>query len=377
MTEVKNSPANQGRPFAEVLSPATVVLQRTALRSMVRLVRLLDRLSRLPAYREALAAQVPEVARFDPGHAAVMMGYDFHLTPAGPRLIEVNTNAGGMLPAWLAGHPGAPWPLRLKKRLLATFAAEMRDQSRGALPKPRRIAIIDEFPPRQFLYPEMEAFAALFREGRMVAEIVTPDELTASPQGVFLSGERIDLVYNRHCDFTLETPPLAGLKSAYLAGAVCLTPNPFVYALLADKRRLVQWRDAMLLAACGLTEAEQELLMTCVPECLLLEGADCERLWRERAEWVFKPVDRFGSRGVLVGEKMTRGRFEQLEPATTLVQRLVPPSTTEVPGYDLMKTDIRLYAYRDRILGVTARLYRGQVTNMRTPGGGFAAVKLT
>jgi hypothetical protein len=28
------------------------------------------------------------------------------------------------------------------------------------------------------------------------------------------------------------------------------------------------------------------------------------------------------------------------------------------------------------VLGVTARLYRGQVTNMRTPGGGFARVKV-
>jgi len=58
------------------------------------------------------------------------------------------------------------------------------------------------------------------------------------------------------------------------------------------------------------------------------------------------------------------------------VQRLVPPSTTEVPGYGPMKTDLRLYAYRDRVLGVTARLYRGQVTNLRTEGGGFAAVRV-
>jgi hypothetical protein len=89
---------------------------------------------------------------------------------------------------------------------------------------------------------------------------------------------------------------------------------------------------------------------------------------------VFKPVDRFGSRGVLVGEKMTRGRFEQLDPDTTLVQQLVPPSLTGVPGFGDMKTDLRLYAYRERVFGVTARLYRGQVTNLRTAGGGFAAV---
>jgi hypothetical protein len=305
-----------------------------------------------------------------------MMGYDFHLTPDGPRLIEVNTNAGGILPAWLASHPGAPVPEQWQERLLATFAREMQEHSRGALRKPRRIAIIDETPAQQFLYPEMQLFAELFQAWGVVAAVVDPAALSASADGVLLDGERVDLIYNRHCDFYLDMPSLAGLLAAYLAGTVCLTPNPFSYALLADKRRLVQWRDQQLLVACGLSDADRELLRQCVPESLLLADADHEQLWRERGEWVFKPVDRFGSRGVLVGGKMTRTRFEQLEAQTTLVQRLVPPALTEVPGYGPMKTDIRLYAYRERVLGVTARLYRGQVTNLRTAGGGFAAVRI-
>ena len=77
-----------------------------------------------------------------------------------------------------------------------------------------------------------------------------------------------------------------------------------------------------------------------------------------------------------MGEKISRKRFDELPLETTLAQELVPPSMTEVPGYGMMKTDFRLFAYRDRVLGITARLYRGQVTNMRTPGGGFARVEL-
>ena len=80
--------------FADILSPATVTIPRAALRQMVRVVHLLDRLSRQAPYRAAVAALAPAVARFDPGHAAVMMGYDFHLTPAGPRLIEVPIGKG-------------------------------------------------------------------------------------------------------------------------------------------------------------------------------------------------------------------------------------------------------------------------------------------
>ncbi len=91
---------------------------------------------------------------------------------------------------------------------------------------------------------------------------------------------------------------------------------------------------------------------------------------------MFKPVDSFGSRGVLLGRKISRNRFDQLPAETTLVQELVPPSLTEVSGTEPMKTDLRLYTYRDQALGVTARLYHGQVTNLRTPGGGFARVKV-
>ena len=34
----------------------------------------------------------------------------------------------------------------------------------------------------------------------------------------------------------------------------------------------------------------------------------------------------------------------------------------------------RAYVYRERIFLLGARVYRGQVTNMRSPGGGFSAI---
>jgi hypothetical protein len=126
----------------------------------------------------------------------------------------------------------------------------------------------------------------------------------------------------------------------------------------------------------SLTDAEVELLDNTMPACALLADLDLVQVWTDRKQRVFKPVDSFGSRGVLLGDKISRKRFDELPAATTLVQDMVPPSLTEVPGAEPMKTDLRLYVYRDRVLGVTARLYRGQVTNLRTPGGGFARVKV-
>jgi len=309
------------------------------------------------------------------------MGYDFHLTPQGPRLIEVNTNAGGALFATLAGHPLPPsaqpsFTLRDSRKLLDTFMVEYRRFS-GGRSEPPHIAIIDEKPEEQFLFEEMRTFSHLLSQWGQSCIICDPCELSADERGVFHKGKRIDLVYNRHCDFYLETPPLEGLRRAYLARTVCLTPNPFVYGLLADKRRTILWSDPEKLSSLGVNEKTVSLLRETVPESRLLADFDRDIVWKDRKRWVFKPVDRFGSQGVLVGEKMTRTRFEELDPAQTLVQERIPPSMTPTAdGSDVLKTDFRLFAYRDRPLGLAARLYRGQVTNLRTPGGGFAAVRI-
>lgn len=366
--------------YRDAVTTSPVDLPRSALVRMSRLVRLLFRLSSDPAYRALVGGEVPETGRFDPGHDAVMMGYDFHLEGDRPKLIEVNTNAGGALLAYLAHHPSAEMarellPARLRREFLHSFAEETVRFSRGKAERPRTLLILDEEPERQFLYQEMLIFAELFREWGIRTWIADPARLCAAEDGIFVEGEKIDLVYNRHTDFYLETSAMEGIRRAYLAGAVCLTPNPFVYALLADKRRMTLWSDPDALASLGLREEEIRLLQETVPESRLLCGLDRETLWRDRSRWVFKPVSRFGSRGVFLGRKISRTRFEELPPEETLVQREVPPSE-HLTGGGAMKTDFRLYVYRTRTLGVAARLYQGQVTNLRTPGGGFAPVRI-
>ena len=39
-----------------------------------------------------------------------------------------------------------------------------------------------------------------------------------------------------------------------------------------------------------------------------------------------------------------------------------------------MKADLRNYTYEGKVLLRAARLYQGQTTNFRSPGGGFAPV---
>ena len=62
---------------------------------MLRTVHAIESLARLPAYRDAVLSRSTWIARRDFGPRGAFMGYDFHLAHDGPRLIEINTNAGG------------------------------------------------------------------------------------------------------------------------------------------------------------------------------------------------------------------------------------------------------------------------------------------
>ncbi len=345
---------------------------------MLKLVRALHKLSGLPAYQKKVSADLPETARLDPHHDSVMMGYDFHLTEAGPKLIEVNTNAGGYWLAQLCENPSVGhFSKNAVQCLIRSFLNEFFLFQGGQKRLPSFLAIVDDNPKSQFLYPEMQAFLALFREAGIACAIVDPTEFHLQGNILYLVGQRVELIYNRHCDFYLQTPAMASIKKAWLARTVCLTPNPHSYGLLADKRRMILWSNSEQLKTIGLRLPERDLLGTMIPSTCLLASMAQNHAWQSRKQWVFKPDTGYASQGVYVGNKLTAAKFGQFDPAHTLMQSWVPPSTNRFPGEPPFKTDFRLFAYQNRLLCVSARLYRGQVTNLRTPHGGFAKVIVT
>ena len=75
-----------------------VFVSRRHLDRMAEIVWAAQTVIALPAYREIVLAWAPQVAIFDAGGVrGVFLSYDFHVTDAGPHLIEINTNAGGAL----------------------------------------------------------------------------------------------------------------------------------------------------------------------------------------------------------------------------------------------------------------------------------------
>jgi hypothetical protein len=355
-----------------------------------RTVALCFRSAHTPAWQARVDAGAAEVVRRDPGNTGVFMGYDFHLTPAGPRLIEINTNAGGALlnglhtaalcdPERLACLCADLLPVAaVEERLVGQFREEFA-AARGSEAPLRALAIADERPREQFLYPEFELFLALFERAGIAARIADTGELARDAQGrLALAGWPLDLVYLRDTDFTLATPRARELRAAYLDGRVAVTPAPREYHLLADKRRLCLLSSREVLEELGLAAQDAAALAGVVPEARLLADFDADALWKERRDWVFKPPTAFGSRAVYLGDKISRRRFEAVlrEPGY-VVQRRVEPGGVRVEtseGARAMKFDVRAYAYRDRVLLLGARVYQGQVTNLRSPGGGFSAI---
>jgi len=228
------------------------------------------------------------------------------------------------------------------------------------------------------LYPEFELFTQLFARAGISSRICDTAELARENGRLSLSGWPIDLVYLRDTDFLLERPQAAALRAAYLAREVVVTPTPREHHLLANKRRLALFSSQAALQRYGVSAADAEFLVRTIPETLPFPELGAERAWAERRDWVFKPSAAFGSRAVYRGDKLTRGKLAEIARDPSFVaQRRVEPSEIQVETLDgprSMKFDIRAYAYRDEILLLGARVYQGQVTNLRSPGGGFSAI---
>jgi hypothetical protein len=224
------------------------------------------------------------------------------------------------------------------------------------------VAIVDDAPQSQFLYPEFLLFQRLFRRFGVEASILAPEQL-ASERG-------IELIYNRLTDFYLEQAPHAALRQAYLSGAAVVTPNPRAHALYADKRNLILLSDETQLRGWGLRETTIETLRAGIPRTVPV----AEGLWSERRKLFFKPAAGHGSRAAYRGDKLTRRVWAEILRGQYVAQELVAPSERRLSAAVAMKVDVRNYVYAGEVQMLAARLYQGQTTNMRTPGGGFAPV---
>jgi hypothetical protein len=251
----------------------------------------------------------------------------------------------------------------------------VRQRGSGA---PSSIAIVDDHPDQQFLYPEFVlARRALERRG-ISTTIVDASHLDYSGSRLRFEGQVIDLAYNRLTDFALNRPEHAAVRAAYGDAAVVLTPTPYNHALLADKRNLAALSNAALLKEWGVEVGTRSALRA-IPRTVVVTAENASDLWQERKKLFFKPSGGHGSKAVYRGDKLTKRVWQEIAQGGYVAQNLVRPSERliMVDGEPQQrKVDVRLYTYQGTTLLGAARVYQGQTTNFQTPGGGFAPLFL-
>ena len=313
--------------------------------AMDRTGALIHRALMSPAFARHVGQHAPQIAGLDRDSTGALLGFDFHLGSADPQLIEINTNPGGLLvnlelaralnaccdqvAAPLARLASGAIPLdEVAMHVAAHFSAEWK-RVRGD-DRLETVAIVDDDPRGQFLYPEFVLYQRLFERAGWDAPIVDAAELEIDDGRLVANGRRIDLVYNRVTDFYLKEPHHAALRQASEEGLAVVTPNPATHARWADKRLLAWLRDEALLGEAGLDADERSHLLKTIPPTEIVAPEAGDDLWRRRKELFFKPVDGYGSKAAYRGDKLTRRAFEHIMANRYVAQALAPTSVRRV-----------------------------------------------
>ena len=298
----------------------------------------------LSAIYRARKNEAPQL--FDPGNESAFISFDFYATDDGMRLIEINTNAvGSLLTALLSEYHGLGSAQSHFLDMRHMFQTELKLS--GQKTPPKNVAIVDDAPETQKTAFDFYLHKALFESWGWPTRIVDPAALTPD----------ISLIYNRSTDFFLTSPQWQATRNAYLSKQVCITPNPHEYALLADKSRLIYFSS---------------LNSPCLPQVLAVDSVPSDELWERRRKLFFKPKHSYGGKAAYKGDGISRKVFEHVLQGNYVAQPYFTAKTIED-----FKYDVRFFVYRGNIQLVAARLFKGQLTNFKTPGGGFAPVSFS
>ena len=355
-----------------LISPFTVELPASILQQAQDIVAGLFAMREKKSYQTHYNDLIAMKGLKDPGNKSIMMSYDFHVDKNQDlRLIEVNTNA-----SFLAlGHEmykskNLPLPVsdftfdEIRRDIILEMNLQGKEASSNL-----KVAIADDKPSEQRLFVEFLVYNELFKSWGWDSRIVDYRDLFKSFDPEF--------VYNRYTDFFLTDTSCVLLRDKFLTKDVCLSPNPYEYLLLADKQRLIDLSQEGFFEAQGLSASDIVLLRKAVPRSYDVSATSAEEVWSQRKKLFFKPKNAFGSKQSYKGSSISHKTFQELIKEDTIAQEYVPASEQifETPaGAQAFKFDLRCYAYQGRLQLVVARLYQGQVTNLKTPYGGFACV---
>lgn len=353
----------------QLLSPFIIELPKSVLSQIQEAAKSYNALRENSNYIQHHQSTLDQMGLQDPGNKAIMTSFDFHFTEAQElKLIEVNTNAAFLalgLEMYEIRKVAQPIDFT-ESEIIKMIETEMSLQGK-TVPDNFQILIADEAPEKQRLFIEFLVFNEIFKKQGWNSSILDSSNLPS----------KFDFLYNRHTDFLFQEPKHELLKKLWINRQVCVSPNPFDYHLLADKQRMIEWTQPGFLSSLGLPDEDITAILKYTPWCLDFETCSREEIWGQRKKIFIKPKRAFGSKQSYKGASISRRVFDELPNHDFLAQEYIPAGEKvfETPeGQQSYKYDLRCYSYRGEIQSVVARIYQGQVTNLRTIHGGFAPV---
>ena len=307
-------------------------------------------------------------------NGGVLMSYDFHIKDNEPKLIEINTNAGGIFLNYkllqqsenCCSDAEMQKIKDFEKNIVDMFKDKFSEISNKEL---KTVAIVDEKPDKQFLYPDFLICKDILEKFGIKTFILDSIDLIYKADGLYFNDIKIDFIYNRLTDFSLEKKENLVLADAFSKGKVMVSPNHLDHKLFAEKSNLVY-----------LQSESNEIIRSVLLKTLFVNSDSEDYLWENRKSFFFKPINGFGGKGAYNGKGLTKKVWVEIKKGNYIAQEIVRANTRVMSrenSDEYYKFDIRAYTYKGEVLLIASRLYQGQTTNFRTVGGGFAPVFFT
>ena len=250
--------------FSEyMISPHTVPLSSVCYQQAVSVIQAVASLR----YNSAFMPQ--------PCSPSVLMSFDFYCTDNRMFLLEINTNASGILLAFLLEqYHGFQQGICLQD-LHQMFSTAFPSIQSG-------IAIVDEDPLSQKTYFEQYQFLRLFQHWGYPAFHWNVHDIQFKNGSFYLQEQHVHNIYNRYCDFYLSIP--SALQDAIKSHGYnpTVNPHPQDYDYFANKARLVQFSDPQFLATLQLSEAKIKAITAVLPPVKDVKKENSDSLWGKR-----------------------------------------------------------------------------------------------
>jgi hypothetical protein len=307
-------------------------------------------------------------------NGGILSSYDFHLIGDIPKLIEINTNAGGLFLNYKLLQLAKPCCGNTKVQDISNFEEKIVNMFRrefalksGGKEELLTVAIMDENIQEQFLYPEILICKEILEKNEIQTFMVDSKDIEVKINTAYYKDVKIDLIYNRNTDFYFEKLDNKKFLEVLENTSTVISPSPQDHLVFANKKNLVALSQNINLS-------------NIIPSTVLVTKENEKDLWSNKKKYFFKPLNSYGGKGSYNGKGLTLKVWEDILKSDYIAQEIVLPSIKKVmieSEKEIFKFDIRAYTYSGEILLLVARTYQGQTTNFRTKGGGFMPIFLT